>query len=269
MRLWFQKHTVAGRLPLLDKWYDDHLAALVAPGTTVDIHTLPEGTYGDDTPFDLVGFGSLALRFNGYFGETALTAEREGYDAWIIAAGQDPGLREARTLATIPALGYTETATFLAAMQNHRFGVLGFMPKLREPITDNITRQGLRHLLSSYEIADDGAQAVHAALNGDFALFLETFGRAAQRAVDAGAQLLIPAEGIPNEIFWHLGVHELHGVPVIDPAGLAVKAAELLVQANTSGIFARTGAGYWFRRPEPHVTEHVERVFQGNLIGRA
>ncbi|GAA0572652.1 hypothetical protein GCM10010172_66510 [Paractinoplanes ferrugineus] len=269
MRIWLQKHTVAGRLPLLDKWYEAHLNAIIAPDTTIDIHTLPEGTYDDATPFDYVGFGNLALRFNGYFAETALTAEREGYDAWIIAAGQDPGLREARTLATIPALGYTETATFVAAMQNHRFGVLGFMPKLREPITDNIHRQGLSHLLTSYQIVRDGAEAVRQALDGSFDLFLDSFGRAAEAAAEAGAQLLIPAEGIPNEIFWHLGIHELHGLPVVDPAGLAVKTAELLVGAHGLGILGRTAAGYWFRRPEPRVSDHVERVFQGHLIGRA
>ncbi|XUM03730.1 hypothetical protein ACQ86F_10455 [Streptomyces venezuelae ATCC 10712] len=50
MRIWFHKHTVEGRLPLLDQWYREHLDAIAAPGTTVDIKTLPADTYPDRTP---------------------------------------------------------------------------------------------------------------------------------------------------------------------------------------------------------------------------
>lgn len=268
MRIWFQKHTVEGRLPLLDRWYRDHLAAVAGPDTVIDIRTLPEKTYGDSTPFDLVKFGSLAIHFNAYFARTAVDAQREGYDAWVIAAGQDPGLHDARAMTTIPTLGYGETSFFYAAMLGYRFGVLGFMPGLTEIINENIVRYGVDYRMAAYELAKDGHEAVRRAVDGDFDLFVKVYSDAAERAADRGAQVLIPGEGIPAEVFWHLGIRELHGLPVIDPAGLLVRMTELTVDLERLGVMSRSSAGYWFRQPDSALAEHVERVFLGTPSGK-
>ncbi|WP_338493204.1 aspartate/glutamate racemase family protein [Streptomyces sp. SJL17-4] len=266
MRIWFHKHTVEGRLPLLDQWYREHLDAIAAPGTTIDIKTLPADTYPDATPFGLVGHHSAQVLFSRHFSESALVAEREGYDAWVIAAGQDPGLRDARHLASIPTLGYGETAFFLSALTGQRFGVLGFMPPLEEPIRANIRQYRLESSLSSYEVVPGGWDSVHRSLEGDFDQFVEVYSAAAERAARAGAEVIIPAEGIPNEILWHLGIHELHGLPVVDPAGLAVKVAETLVQLGELKLFQRSEHGYWFSRPDEPVAKHLEQVFLGEAL---
>ncbi|WNI14298.1 aspartate/glutamate racemase family protein [Actinacidiphila sp. ITFR-21] len=264
MRIWFHKHTVEGRLPLLDQWYREHLDAVADPGTTVDIKTLPAETYPDSTPFSLVGHHSAQVLFSQHFAQAAVTAERQGYDAWVIAAGQDPGLRDARPLAAIPTVGYGESAFFLSAMTGQRFAVLGFMPPLEEPIRANIRRYGLESSLSGYEVIPGSWDSVHRSLEGDFDQFVEMYSAAAERAAKSGAEVIIPAEGIPNEILWHLGIHELHGLPVVDPAGLAVKLAETLVHLGELRLFSRSSHGYWFSRPEQAVTTHLEKVFLGS-----
>ncbi|MGK4580707.1 aspartate/glutamate racemase family protein [Kitasatospora sp. HPMI-4] len=266
MRIWFHKHTVEGRLPLLDQWYREHLDAITSAGTVVDIKTLPADTYPGDTPFGLVGHHSAQVLFSEYFAHSAARAEREGYDAWITAAGQDPGLRDARHLAGIPTLGYGETAFHLCAMTGQRFGLLGFMPLLQEPIRANITRYGLDSSLAAYEVVPGGWDGVHSSLEGDFDRFMTVYTEAAERARKAGAEVIIPAEGIPNEILWHLGVRELAGLPVVDPAGLAVKFAEMSVNLHRLGIFSRSEAGYWLGRPDPAITEHLEKVFIGSTL---
>jgi allantoin racemase len=266
MRIWFHKHTVEGRLPLLDQWYREHLDAIASPGTVIDIKTLPADTYPGETPFGLVGHHSAQVLFSEYFAHSAARAERAGYDAWITAAGQDPGLRDARHLAGIPTLGYGETAFFLSAMTGQRFGVLGFMPPLQEPIRANITRYGLDSSLAAYEVVPGGWEGVHSSLEGDFGQFVTVYTEAAERARRAGAEIIIPAEGIPNEILWHLGIHELAGLPVVDPAGLAVKFAELSVNLRHLQIFNRSEAGYWLGRPDLAITEHLEKVFTGSTM---
>jgi allantoin racemase len=266
MRIWFHKHTVEGRLPLLDDWYRAHLNEIAGPGTVIDIKTLPAETYPSDTPFGLVGHHFAQVLFSEHFAHSALRAEREGYDAWVIAAGQDPGLRDARHLAGIPTLGYGETAFFLSAMTGQRFGLLGFMPPLEEPIRHNISRYGLDRWLASYEVVQSGWDGVHNALDGDYDGFVTAYTEAAERAKKAGAEIIIPAEGIPNEIFWHLGIRELAGLPVVDPAGLAVKVAELSVQLSGLGIFTRSNSGYWFHRPPSDIAHHLEKVFLGSTI---
>ncbi|MBD0694689.1 aspartate/glutamate racemase family protein [Streptomyces sp. CBMA123] len=266
MRIWFHKHTVEGRLPLLDTWYREHLDAIKGPDTEIDIKTLPAQTYPSNTPFGLVGHHAAQVLFSEHFAHSAVAAERAGYDAWVVAAGQDPGLRDARHLAGIPTLGYGETAFHLSAMAGYRFGLLGFMPPLQEPIQANVTRYGLDSSLASYEVVPGGWDGVHRALEGDDDLFLTTYTEAAERAAKAGAEVIIPAEGIPNEILWNRGIRELHGLPVIDPAGLAVKFAELSVTLQRLGIFNRSTAGYWFHRPDPEITRHLEKVFLGATL---
>lgn len=266
MRIWFHKHTVEGRLPLLDQWYGEHLAAITRPGAVVDVRTLPSDTYPDNTPFGLVKYQSAQVLFSQYFAQSAVRAERAGYDAWVSAAGQDPGLRDARHLAAIPTLGYGQTAFGMCAMTGQRFGLLGFMPPLEEPIRANVRRYGVEPMLAAYEVLPGGWDSVHAALAGDFDRFLATYQEGAARAAGDGAEVIIPAEGIPNEILWHLGIHELAGLPVIDPAGLSVKVAEMLVGLKELGIFARAEVGYWLGRPSLDIARHLEKVFLGSTL---
>lgn len=58
-RTWFQKHTVAGRLPELDTMYRRHLDAVRAPDTEIDIRTLPAAAYADQLPAGLVRYGAV------------------------------------------------------------------------------------------------------------------------------------------------------------------------------------------------------------------
>ncbi|MBT2226891.1 aspartate/glutamate racemase family protein [Nonomuraea sp. NEAU-A123] len=265
MRIWFQKHTVEGRSALLDKLYAEHLSKITEPGTEVEIHTLPADTYGTDLPEHLVGYGQLGLLFGNYFAQTAVAAERDGCAAWISGAGQDPGLAAARSRVSIPVIGYGDAVWQAARMERHRLGVLGFIPYLAEPITENIRAAGAD--LASYQVVENGTALVQRALAQDFGPLLEAYTSAAKRAADAGAQWLVPAEGIPNEILVHLGVHELHGLPVIDPDGLAVKTAEHLCHLRRLNITARSTTGYWYRLPPADAVRHAERVFLGKVIG--
>lgn len=248
-------------MPLLDEWYEDHFASIVAEGTTVHIHTLPEEAYPKAIPNGVVRFGSVETFFGAYFGQQAVAAERQGYDAFIVGASQDPGLREARSLVGIPVLGYGETSFHMAAMSGQRFGVVGFIRELAEPLLDNITTFGLGRRCSGFYYLDDGPGLVREALQGNTARFVESFKRSAREAMRHGAQLLIPGEGLPNEILWSQGIHDVDGVPIVDSDGLVVKMAELQVGLAQRGIFSRSGAGYWLRRPDPAYLEHLTNTF--------
>ncbi|MER6946147.1 aspartate/glutamate racemase family protein [Nonomuraea sp. NPDC000554] len=261
MRIWFQKHTVEGRSALLDKLYAEHLAKVSGPGTHVEVHTLPPGTYGSTLPEHLVGYGQIGLMFGDYFARTAVEAERDGCDAWISGAGQDPGLAVARSQVAIPVVGYGDAVWQAARMERHRLGVLGFIPGLVEPIIGNIRSAGAE--LASYQVVEDGARLVEQALNRDFEPLLDAYGEAARRAAQAGAQWLVPAEGIPNVILVHLGVTELHGLPVIDPGGLAIKTAEHLCELRALHITARANTGYWLRLADTSVVAQVRAALEG------
>lgn len=261
MRLWVQKHTVEGRRPLLDAWYREHLATLVAEDTVIDIHTLPADAYPAAIPQGVVRFGAVETFFSTYFSRQAMAAETAGYDAFVIVTAQDPGLREARSLAGIPVLSYGETSFHVAAMTGQRFAVVGFIEQLAEPLLENITSARLEHRFVGFEYIDGGASAVDTALSGDPVAFIDSYTAAARRAIARGAQVIIPGEGLPNEILWHEGITSIDSVPIIDSDGLTVAMAELLVRLTRAKVIGRSNAGYWFSRPDQGFLTHLAEVF--------
>lgn len=261
MRIWIQKHTVEGRRPSLDAWYRDHLSTIVSPGTELEFHTLPAETYTAALPEGMVRYGAIEIFFSEYFARQAVAAERAGYDAFITLASQDPGLPSARSLVGIPVLGYGETSFHMAAMTGQRFAVVGFIEELEEILRENLARMRLGHLCAGFEYVAGGAEVVQEGLTGRPERFVSAFRDAARRAIDRGAQVIIPGEGLPNEILWHERITELDGVPVIDSDGLVVAMAELSVRLTRAGVFGRSSAGYWQRRPDPAFLEHLQSVF--------
>lgn len=262
-RIWFQKHTVAGRLPELDAMYRRHLDAVRAPGTEIDIRTLPAGAYAGQLPAGLVRYGAVEALFSGYFAAMAYQAERAGFDAYVIGTSQDPGLWEARALASIPVLGYGETAFHFAAMTGRRFAVVGFIPELAEPITENLRRYGLADRLVGFEYsAGLRAEVVTEALSGgDPAPFLAAFTGAAGRAVRRGAEVIIPGEGLPNELLVAHGVRQVEGAAVLDVDGLLVMMAELQARARRHGVAPDSQNCYRSRRPDESVLTHLFQLF--------
>lgn len=262
-RIWFQKHTVAGRLPELDAMYRRHLDAVCAPGTEVEIATLPAAAYPDQLPAGLVRYGAVEALFSGYFAAMAYRAEQAGFDAYVIGTSQDPGLWEARALARIPVLGYGETAFHFAAMTGRRFAVVGFIPELAEPIAENLRRYGLADRLVGFEYpAELRAGAVGEALRGgDPAPFLAAFTAAAERVAQRGAEVIIPGEGLPNELLVAHGVRRVAGAAVLDVDGLLVMMAELQARARGSGVAPGSENCYRSRRPDESVLTHLFQLF--------
>src|SRR5690606_34935702 len=69
---------------------------------------------------------------------------------------------------------------------------------------------------------------------------LAAFEQACEVAIRAGADVIIPGEGVLNELLVHLGISEVSSVPVIDTIAVTVLHTEMLVQAyKKAGL--RTG----------------------------
>lgn len=267
MRIWFQKHVVAGRLPLLDATYDRHLAVLAAPGSEVHVSTLPDDSYPGSLPADWVAYGQVEELFSAYFATQAVVAERQGYDAYIIGTSQDPGIVPARRLVSIPVLGYGETAFATCAWRRLRFGIVGFIPALQEILEENVHAYGharwyvgARYLPGARATVEEslsqtGSEAGHAAG------FRREFEACAAELVADGAQVIIPGEGVPNEVLHHLGMRTAAGVPVLDANGLVLRVAELMVGLERDEILPRSPVGYDRRRVAPESLDHFLGLF--------
>lgn len=261
MRIWFQKHTVTGRVPGLDRAYEAHVAAIARPDTEVYFEGLPPATYDAPLPETLVRYGGVEDLFASWFTAQAVQAERHGFDAYVIGTSQDPGLAAARGLVSIPVLGYGETALHVASMFAARFAVVGFIPELAEPIRDNAARYGFGDRLCAFAYTSTGPDAVHAALQGDAGEFLDAFHDAARQAIATGAQAIIPGEGLPNEILFREGVTTIDNVPVLDADGLLITFAELVVQGRATGMLPPVATGYRGRRPSAEQVNQLLAIY--------
>lgn len=257
-RVWFQKHSVEGRMPLLDASYRAHVAAVAEPGTEVRFESLPAATYESSLPAQLVRFGAAEAMFSWHFARQAVVAERGGYDVYVIGTSQDPGLQEARALVDVPVLAYGETAFFTCASAGLHFGVVGFIPELEEPIAENVDRYGLSKWYRGAEYLEGGRDLVEEGLSGEPARFLRAYELACERMVARGARVIVPGEGLPNEILFTAGIDTLAGVPVLDVDGLLVKAAEHAGALRRLGILAAPHEGYRFR---PLPVDERDRLF--------
>lgn len=261
MRIWFQKHTVKGRLPALDAAYETHVREVARPGTQVDFHSLPDETYQASLPERYVRFAVVESLFASYFALQAIRAEWQGYDAYVIATSQDPGLADARAWVDIPVLGYGETAAHVAAMMGQRFAFVGFIPELTEPIAANMRRYGLDERLVPFVPISGGPATIEAALTGSPDAHLDAFRQAARTAAAAGAEVIIPGEGLTNEVLFTAGVRDVDGLAIIDANGLLVKMAELLVECRRLGVLTRPQVGYYNRRPPREHIAHLLKLF--------
>jgi len=200
VKIWFQKHVVAGRVPGLDQALEKHIARVARPETIVEFHSLPPETYQAPLPDQYVRFNVVESLFSGYFSLQAIRAERKGYDAFVIGTAQDPGLIEATAWAQIPVLGFGETAMHIAAILGQRFSFVGFIPELAEPLSANARRYGLSERLGPFRSVEGGAKAVEQAFAGESRPFLQAFERAARKVITDGSDVIIPGDGLTNEI---------------------------------------------------------------------
>lgn len=261
MKIWFQKHVVAGRVPGLDLALEKHIARIAGPQTVVEFHSLPPETYQTPLPEQYVRYGAVESLFSGYFSLQAIRAQRRGYDAFVIGTDQDPGLLEARAWAQIPVLGYGETAMHLAAILGQRFSFVGFIPELAEPLTANVRRYGLSERLGEFGPVEGGAKVVEQAFAGEPAPFLRAFADAARKVIARGADVIIPGDGLTNEILVASEIRAVDDTPVLDANGLLVKMAEQFVELFRLGLIGRPTTGYYNRRPNDEVLNHLLRLY--------
>jgi allantoin racemase len=158
----------------------------------------------------------------------ARTAEQEGASALIIDCMCDPSLDPAREAASIPVVGPSQTAAFLAASIAHRFSYLGTGSDMRTTFTNQMEAYGISSKLASVRTTSMSVEEVETKPEALFEALL----REAEKAVleDGAHCLILGCTGMIGtavrlqEALLARGIQ----VPVIEPPAAAVKMAEAL-----------------------------------------
>jgi len=260
LRIWYQGFLDLATVPPYRDSLERHAAAILRPGTEVAIHGMPPGSFTGTSPAEVARHPYTTSLYTEQLVTNVRRAEAEGYDAVAVGIVQNPGLREMRTLVDIPVVGYGESAMHLACLLGRRFSVLAFNPALLELLEEQIDLYGLRsraaptiRIETQYEIVARGFEEPEP--------LVAAFQEAARRALESGADVLIPGQMVLAEILWQQGVRRAEEAPVVDALAAALKSAELLAELRRDSGVWHSRRGFWGARPAESLVESARERY--------
>jgi allantoin racemase len=200
------------------------LQGFASSGTEVAVQDAPEG------PASIESSVEEHLAIPGVLKGT-VDAEKEGFDALIVGCFGDPGVEPARELAEIPIIGPCESSLAASIPLGHKTSII--------TVLENVVYTQWRVArVAQLEQRLASVRAVEVPvlnLAKQRAHVLEAFVQQGKRAMEQdGADVLIP--GCMSMAFLGIAedVQKELGIPVLNPAAIALKTAELYVRLGLS-----------------------------------
>lgn len=264
MRIWHQSVTELAALPQYTESLARRFAALANPGTEVVLHGVPPGTYGSSSPAQALAYPAERHRIANLVLKQIEQAEREGFDAVMIASFIEPALREARCTLDIPVTSMAESSLLAGCSVAATLGIVTINPPGVRMLQDGVARHRLESRIAalvSLDPAVDEFDLQRAFQKPDEVR--AAFERGCRVAIEAGADVLIPGEGVLNELIVHLGIREVDSVGILDTVGITILHTEMLVRAyRSTGL--RTGRRWEY----PKVPADIQRALDTPRGGR-
>jgi allantoin racemase len=244
IKIWHQSFACLPRLPAYEQALREHMKRVTRPGTEVVLHGMHPQTYVTDYPGNDISFGYVQFLHAHQFARAAMAAQDQGYDAFAITTLPEPGLRQIRSLVSIPVVAYGESAMLTACQLGLKFGVLLFIEPMIPQIETNIREHGLESRSAGVRYVGFTFDDVLASFNQPDAV-VEKFKAAARSLIAAGADVIIPGEAPLNLLLHRAGVSRVDDVPILDGVATTMMAAETMVDLKTRLGISRSTRGYY------------------------
>lgn len=200
---------------------------------------------------------------------SAVSAEKDGFDAVLITCFGDPMLHQIRQAVDIPVVSIGESALLMAAMMGERFGIVHISDYNILETRHTIARYGLSGRLANIRaIQETPREQGGAIFNAAHAI--DSFRKVARELIADGAEVLIPACGLMSpalrlapgvEMEFPHGLSEVDGVPVLDVLSCGIKMAEALATLKMQG-------SSWISRKNLYVRPTPEGLESGRMVLR-
>lgn len=258
IRIWVQSFTDLSALPGYEGMLRDHARRICGPDTVVDVHGVRPGTYpGGMAPIEMIRYRWADHLLTVQVVENVMRAEREGYDAVAISCFLDPGLEQARGVVDIPVVSSCETALLVSSTVGRAVGLLAIDGHMAVILRELVGRYGYQDRVATVATLDPPIteHELDRAFVGAPA-FVERIAGQVSPLVAAGADVIIPAEGVINSALVQNRVQAIAGAPVLDSYGALLAFAEMLVGLRRrSGLeVGRRGA---YVRPSAEILSHL------------
>jgi Asp/Glu/hydantoin racemase len=246
-----------------------HVNVVAAPGTTVTVHGATADSYIGLTPTQLLRYPYARHLIQAQAVEHCLHAAADGYDAIALATFSDPYLTECRSVVDIPVTSMPESSLLVGCSCAARMALVTLGPSNVRRVRDLVRRLGFTERVSTVMPLDPPvteADLVGFLANDDFAEFVSRFLVVARRAVESGADLVIPAEGVFNEVLFQAGCQRVDDAPVMDVLGVLIGYTELMVQLRSrTGL--SVGRRWTYPKPDARVLDSLRQQRGLPLIG--
>ncbi|NML47580.1 racemase [Ramlibacter sp. G-1-2-2] len=247
MKIWHQSFTTLARVPEYNEKLRAHIRKVVRPDTEVVVHGTHAGTHGHkkgDGPSTDVGYAYFQALHSHQFAYAAMLAEEGGSDGFAMATLPEPGIREMRSLVSIPVVGYGEASMTMALHLGQKFGVLLFIKEMISTIEANIRRMGLQDRCAGIRYVGFPSGAVLPTKQAPQEV-LDIFHENARALIAEGADVIIPGEAPLSLLLHGAGIARVDDVPVIESVAAVLKTVETLVDMKRQLGTWRSTRGYW------------------------
>lgn len=246
MKLWYQSTLNFAQHPNYEKALAAHFRRVASAGTEVVLNGRPPSFGGDLNPGDII---SSPVMYHAMvtpaFVRSLLLAEANGADAFIIASFSEPILTELRSLARIPVVSMPE-ATFMAgSMMAPKVGLVTLNEHVVPFIEKSCSTHKWKDRMSGIHLIEGHVSEAELDANfGNPGRYLDLLRAGVRKAIAAGAQVVIPAEGVLAVMAAENGLVEVDGIPVVDAIGTPVLFAELAVTLKQRTGLVHSPAAY-------------------------
>lgn len=234
MKIWYQAYNVSARVDPAWRYFEEackrYVPKTARPDTEIHFSAVerraPKMTLSKYIQYMHVG----------QVIESAIRAEREGFDAFVLGGMRDLGYAELREAVDIPVVFMGETSYLLACLLAPKFSLLH---------TDEVPLQDATALIKKYGLEDRCLPGVHigyshtdliAACESAPERLIEEVKVAGRTAIKHGCGILVTGFAALSVFLAEQGVREIDGVPILDSQAAVIKAAEMMVDFRRLGI---------------------------------
>jgi allantoin racemase len=201
-----------------DRWDrkdERYLRRFARKDTSINVLSLKEG------PASLETFQSVTQVCPGII--ELVKKCRGKYDAIMVNCFADPCVEKIRKIVDIPVLGPGETSMLIASLLGHKFSVISPTKKTALQVESRARELGIERRLASVR----GLGTPVLELEKDKEKTIKAVVKASERAVKDGAEVI--ALGCTGLAYMADEIRNRLDVPLIEPASLTLKIAEVLV----------------------------------------
>ena len=261
MKIWHQSFTDLDTFPRYANTLELHANAVVPNGVKVEIHGLCPGTYpAAVAPMDFNSYPYLRYNNGQQVCQAVLEAESKGYDAVALGCFFDPALREARSLVDIPVVSLSETSFITACSLGRRFAVISLSDFQAKHTEELVREYGFTKRLTG--IFDMSPSISLFDLENDSQQIVERFERVCIKAIDNGAEVIIPGDGVLNAFLVRSNISSINNSTILDPLGALFNHAIYLSNLRKYTKTQVSRQQYYAKPPK----EYLEHSISTNKI---